>query len=593
MLLTTDVDININISNIRYYENLGYKDLKIKQTIRVPVNFLQKKSKQRVDVKCDVCFCERNIIYSSYKEPYYCQKCSIIKQKKTKLEKYGDEKYVNFEKGLKTKIEKYGTLNFTEKRKETNMERYGVINVFQKVEIKDKCKQTKLEKYGNEFYNNIEKSKLTVKNRTSDDISKTDEKRKEKSFEKHGFEFPSSSPDIKIKKYNTMLMKWGGFLNGSEILKEKIKETNLIKYGVENYFSSNYFKKSLKDKQLVKYKECDIIDIIDNKYILKCDIGCEHIYETYNHILYVRLKSKTTLCTICNPISKNISGLEIGLQNFIKENYNYPIELNNRKILKPYELDIFLPDLKLAFEFNGLYWYNELNKINSYHLLKTESCEEKGIHLIHIYEDDWLYKQEIVKSRILNLLGKTKNKIYARKCIIKEVTDNKIVRDFLNDNHLQGFVGSQIKLGLFHENKLVSLMTFGKTRKSLVFVNQDGYEMLRFCNKLNTIVIGGVDILFKYFIKNYKPTEVISYIDRSWSRGDLYKKLGFTFVCKTKPNYHYIIGNIRKNKFNFRKDILIKQGYDKMKIEHEIMLERNIYRIYDSGSLKFIFYLQS
>jgi len=193
-----------------------------------------------------------------------------------------------------------------------------------------------------------------------------------------------------------------------------------------------------------------------------------------------------------------------------------------------------------------------------------------------------------VKSRILNLLGKTKNKIYARKCIIKEVTDNELVKEFLENNHLQGFVGSRIKIGLFYNDELISLMTFGSERKSMGSKSEEGiYEMLRFCNKLNTTVIGGADKLFKYFIKNLNPKEIISYSDRSWSQGDLYKTLGFEFVGKTQPNYHYIINGIRNYRFNYRKDILVKQGYDKMKTEHEIMLERKIYRIYDSGSLKF------
>jgi hypothetical protein len=130
-------------------------------------------------------------------------------------------------------------------------------------------------------------------------------------------------------------------------------------------------------------------------------------------------------------------------------------------------------------------------------------------------------------------------------------------------------------------------MTFGYSNSS-----KDVYEMLRFCNKLNTLVIGGADKLFKYFLKNYSPIEIIGYADRSWSQGELYKKLGFIFLCKTKPNYYYVIDKNRKYRFNFRKNILVKQGYDINKTEHEIMLERKIYRIFDSGSLKFIFYLK-
>ena len=115
------------------------------------------------------------------------------------------------------------------------------------------------------------------------------------------------------------------------------------------------------------------------------------------------------------------------------------------------------------------------------------------------------------------------------------------------------------------------------------------FEMLRFCNKLNTNVIGGASKLFKYFLKTYNPSQITTYADRSYSNGNLYKQLGFGFIHKTQPNYYYIIDNIRYHRFNFRKDKLIREGFDSNKTEHEIMLERKIYRIYDSGNLKFIY----
>ena len=113
--------------------------------------------------------------------------------------------------------------------------------------------------------------------------------------------------------------------------------------------------------------------------------------------------------------------------------------------------------------------------------------------------------------------------------------------------------------------------------------------MLRFCNKLSTNVVGGASRIFKYFINNYKPNEVISYADRSWSIGNLYEKLGFNLVSNTQPNYYYIVDGVRRYRFNFRKDKLVREGFDSNKTEHEIMLERKIFRIYDSGSLKYVY----
>jgi len=371
----------------------------------------------------------------------------------------------------------------------------------------------------------------------------------------------------------------------------KIFNNNMEKYGFVNVSLNHVVREKMNNtRKINRINEIENlidIDYINNIYTLKCDCGEEHNF----NIKYNTYKNRKTygikMCTICNYTKK--SGKEMELLKFIKENYDGEIIENSRNIIEPYELDIYLPDLKLAFEFNGLWWHNELYKEKNYHRNKTENCLEKGIQLMCIWEDDWNFKQEIVKSMILNKLGKTPNKIFARKCEIKEVTDTKLVRNFLIKNHIQGFVGSSVKLGLFYENELVSLMTLGKKRK---FMNSssknDGeFELLRFCTKLNMNVIGGASKLFKYFIKNYNYNEITTYADRSHSQGKLYMTLGFNFISKTPPNYYYVIDGMRRHRFGFRKDVLVKEGYDPNKTEIQIMAERNLYRIFDSGSMKF------
>jgi hypothetical protein len=228
--------------------------------------------------------------------------------------------------------------------------------------------------------------------------------------------------------------------------------------------------------------------------------------------------------------------------------------------------------------------------IVNYHLNKTEECIEKGIHLIHIYEDDWIYKKDIIKSRILNLLHKNRQNFYARKCYVKEITSNSISKTFLDQNHMQGNVNSKVKLGLYHKNKLsneeemIAIMTFGKSR-----FEKDTYELYRFCNKLGYNAVGGAGKLFKYFLRNYIPSDIISYADRSWSIGNLYEQLGFKLINKTAPNYHYIKDNIQLDRFGFRKSELIKAGFDSNYTEHQIMQDQKVYRIYDSGNLKYQF----
>ena len=288
-------------------------------------------------------------------------------------------------------------------------------------------------------------------------------------------------------------------------------------------------------------------------------------------------------CPTCKG-EMSVSKQELDIAKYIKSISDTVINLNDRQIISPMELDIYLPFYNIAIEYDGLYWHSSKKVDKKYHVLKTNLCEKKDIRLIHVFEDEWLYKQNIVKSRIKTILDIIDNKIYARKCIIKEVTF-KDSKDFLEENHIQGNINGKYRYGLYFNNELVSLMVFESKRKSLGLINEkDSYEMLRFCNKLNTTVVGGASKLLKYFIKLHKPKEIISYCDRRWSQGDMYEKLGFKLEHVSKPNYFYIVNGHRENRFKYRKSELVKQGFDKNKTEEQIMNERRIKKIYDCGT---------
>jgi hypothetical protein len=350
----------------------------------------------------------------------------------------------------------------------------------------------------------------------------------------------------------------------------KEKTNDLLKDDYEKFLKKSIIKHGDKyDYSLTKFENIrDKVDII-------CPIHGRFEQSPYIHYNHG--------CPSCGSLF-NYSEKE--LKEFII-NLGIDIIENTKKIINPLELDIFMPSHNLAIEYNGLYWHSDLYKDKNYHLNKTELCEAKGIQLIHIFEDEWLFKKDIVKSRLKNILGLIDNKIYARKTVIREVS-SKDSKDFLNTNHIQGYINSSIKLGLYYNDELVSLMVFGNLRKSLGSKSVDGvYELLRFCNKLNTSVIGGADKLLQYFIKTHKPKEIISYADRRWSRGNMYEKLLFTKTHTSKPNYFYVVNDKRENRFNYRKDVLVKEGYDKNKTEYEIMKDRGINRIYDCGSICF------
>lgn len=292
-------------------------------------------------------------------------------------------------------------------------------------------------------------------------------------------------------------------------------------------------------------------------------------------------------CRLCRA---TVSNLEIEIYDFIKSIYHGKIIKNCRSLIKGRELDIVIPDKKLAIEFDGLFWHCEKNiKDRNYHLDKTKKCAGAGYQLIHIFEDEWVYKKDICKSRIRNLLGVNKEKHYARKCTVRQLTKEEST-SFFKQNHIQGNVGGTVCLGLFDGDRLVSAMSFSELRKNLGCEKQENtFELLRFANKLNTSVCGGASKLFKYFIETYKPEKVISYADKRWSIGKLYETLGFHLSHESRPSYFYVFGDTRKNRFGYRKDVLIKKyGCKPEETEHEFCLSKKWYRIYDCGTMVYI-----
>ena len=283
----------------------------------------------------------------------------------------------------------------------------------------------------------------------------------------------------------------------------------------------------------------------------------------------------------------NVSKLQSEIKDFVTECTKCVVIESYRKLKK--EIDIFIPDLNLGIEINGLYHHSDIFKSSKYHYEKQKLFEDIGIQIIYIWEDDWHYKQEIIKSIIRNKLHATQNKIYARNCIIKNISydESKL---FLTLNHLQSSCPSSINLGLFHENILVAVMTFGKNRMIVNTKSHDSeFELLRFCNKLNLSVIGGASKLFKHFIKTYKPSKITSYANLDISNGKLYTNLNFKFDKYTGPTYWWAKKGIKYHRSKFMKFKLVADGADPLSTEDEIMKSRGYLKIWNAGNIKFIY----
>lgn len=375
-----------------------------------------------------------------------------------------------------------------------------------------------------------------------------DTKRCKSNLEKYGYEYNSQRPEIK------------------QILASNIK-THYAAQGID-------------------YEKLDNIDFLAKLYFEEnqtlTDIS--EIVNCYYGTISDRLKSAGyTIRT-----SFNASKEEKHLAKFITD-FGFEVITNTRDLIHPYEIDIFVPQLNLAIEYNGLPWHSELfgNKDSEYHLNKTIMCQNKGIKLIHIFSNDFYNNKSIVESILRNALGKNENKIFGRKTKVAEIS-KKLSASFLRENHLKGTSGCNIAIGLFHNDELVQVTTYGKPR----FNKSHSYEVIRSATKINTTVVGGFSKIHDFFTKNYCSIgdTILTYADRSISNGGVYEKTGFIFDKFTKPGYCYTKKNLVYSRYEFQKHKLINiEGYSKDKTEWEIMKENKYDRFWDCGNSIFIY----
>lgn len=290
--------------------------------------------------------------------------------------------------------------------------------------------------------------------------------------------------------------------------------------------------------------------------------------------------------------TKFTSKAESEIKGFIEEMGYETTKSHN--ILKHGEIDIFIPKLNIAIEYNGLRWHTEEfgGKDRNYHLNKTLECNENGINLIQIFEDEYVTKRDIVYSKIKHLIGCDENllNIYGRKCIIKEVGKGDAQR-FLERYHIQGYGNSSVNFGAYCNDELVAVMSFRRNDDRL-------WELVRFATNSSYRYSGVASKIFNHFTKTYRGEigEVKSFADVRWTldkNNNLYTKLGFKLDCVTKPDYTYYNQKygryIRFHKFGFRKQILNKKyGLPLSMTENEMTKTLGFDKIWNCGLFKYI-----
>lgn len=401
-------------------------------------------------------------------------------------------------------------------------------------------------------------------------------------------------------------------------IQEKAKETNLKKYGTEYFFSTKESVEKIKKTKLDRYGDenyCNSQKALQTnleKYGVNCSLKIPHILERIQNIqeekrpelrnkkwLIEQNKTKTlseiaddlkvTYYTIWAWFKKHEIKPKIKYGHQQKEIYDFieslgikNIIFNDRTAIKPKEIDIYLPDYNLGIEFNGMYFHAE---DENRHLIKYNLCKDQNIKLLQIWDTEWIQKQEIIKSIIKSNL-KLNERIYARKCNIIQL-DSNTYREFLENNHIQGNVNSSIRYGLSYDDQLVAVIGFGKSR----FNKKYSHELLRYCNLINTNVIGGFSKLLKHTIKNHDITSIQTFCDLRLFEGISYEKSGFQYSHQSKPGYVYYKSGLIKNRQEFQKHKLknIFENFDDTLTEKENCIMNDWIQIYDCGQK--VFYL--
>jgi len=490
---------------------------------------------------CLMCNSETKFI--NFKEGYqtHCSlKCSQsnpmtkAKQKQTQLDKFGGYAF--------------STPEGIDKMKKTNLAKYGDTSFSRTKSFRDKSEQTSLLNWGvkNPMHNNLikEKSKVTQFNL----------------YGNYGF---VANPNPEKSRQTCMDIYGANYFLQSDIGKKLYKET----------LFSNYLNK------LIPYlKKNNLIWDSEQKYVGWYNGLEPNVYKAF----CTKCNQETTFdlrcrCLKCYPLNSNASLLEKEIVSFIKQNYNGEIITNTKSIIPPLELDIYLPELNLAFEFNGTYWHSTKFKQIDYHSNKTEQALKQGISLIHIWEQSYNRNPDLIKSMILNKLGTLNNKIHARKCKVVTLPQDE-VSIFLDMNHIHGNGRSTpSNVSLTYNGEPVIVLTYYK-ENDIIWID-------RLSTKKYYKVNGGFSRLLS---KLDSGNRIMSYISRDWSpdyESTSYNKIGFKKIKITPPTLYYSNRYSNKHWFQYQKyKLKTNKFYDEKLTSEEIMELNGFFATYDSGN---------
>jgi hypothetical protein len=381
--------------------------------------------------------------------------------------------------------------------------------------------------------------------------------------------------------------------NRVQQLVAQVSDTKKERYGNANYNNSKKISETWKEKKasyfIDLYPDKDLESLYDKEQFTK--LYDSKPIEELAEYLGVHVQTVYRYSLLYGLRNKFVSSLEKEMVIFLKSIGVENIVQNSRKIIGK-ELDIYLPEYDIAIEMNGLYWHHDqISYIDrQYHKSKFIECEKKGIQLLTIFSDIWENKKEIIKRTISHKLGLCSRKsVMARKTKVTTLESSQI-KDFLNENHIQGYTPSKYVYALEYDEQIIAVMTFSLPRTGIGKKRSNTVELVRYATSVN--IPGGASKLLKHFLNDYPAFKsVISYSDNEWSTGELYKSLNFELEKTQPPSYFYFhpAEKVRKHRYNFTKYKLIQQGYDETLTESEIQRQRGYLRIWDCGKRTWIY----
>ena len=503
----------------------------------------------------------------------------------SQLEKSKVNKYVSDNKELIAKCKKTGIIindpnNLSGGLTRHIIQIYGDVNIPTNTYQRKKYEQINGKKWFEEYFDILEIEKEFKRNCGLCDWETNDIKNQSGCFTTHIENEHNINIDEYLNQFPTEIKYHPNFIKKIERNNELLLKDNFVICELCNEKMKSISNTHLKNKHNISVEE----------YKLRFP-NSKIVSETISNILSEKIK-ETNLNFEPTWTSKG----ETEIKEFI-ESLGFEIyKGKNRKLLEGKEIDLIIPQLKIGIEYNGLYFHTEnMGKNSTYHLNKTLACNQLGYKLIHIFEDEWMTKKELIKCKIKHILGVNNGiKIGARKTIIKKITkEDKLF--FLDNFHIQGNDKSDICYGAYYNNILVGVMTFNSKRN--MTKNIDGeYELSRFSTRNDYIISGLASKMLKQFINDYLPKSIISFADRRWTadgNNNMYINLGFELVSILKPTYFYYNSKFnrykRYHKFSFGKNN-IKKKYNEIDItksESELTKELGFSKIWDCGLFKY------